>query len=157
MAGLSDATIIAAIKALIEGDTDLFNVAKSNTTKLHKVFKEALPAGKTRTRVNYAEISPPNPGESSLQTEIMGGEEVFLRLFNLVFFFKQIRRQNNTRVYNAVNNFREAIDADDALGDTAGIDLSRVIDWGYDLNPPDSGIVAKAFITLGVVTAEVLS
>lgn len=151
MAALSDSTIMAAIKTLIEGDGDLYNA--STSTKINKVYTEPTVGGRKRAQRNYCEIIPPGPDSAVLDDEPLGGQEIFIVPFTLIFYFKQIQKENNARIYDAVKNFRDAVNADPTLS-TAGIEKAQVTARGYNLNPDNQSIVDNAEMTLGVVTIE---
>lgn len=153
---LSDATIMAAIKTLIEGDSDLYNSdGPNNPTLINKVYTEPPLSGHNQAQRNYCEIIPPDPDAATLDLDSAptGGQELFFIPFTIKFYFKQIRKENNARIYDAVKNFRDAINADPTLS-TSGIEKAQVTARGYNFNPDNQSIVDNAELTLGVVTIE---
>ena len=159
MAAISDKTIIARIKAIIEADATIFHA--STPTLINKVHTETPPTGRGRGRasLNYAEIIPPE--ENSIEVlddegspSQMGNAEATLRPYTIIFYYKQIRADNNDRVYDGVANFRNAIKADRTLT-IAGVVDAWISPWGFNLNPDNQSIVDNAVMTLNVLTSEV--
>lgn len=160
MAAISDKTIIARIKAIIEATSSLFdNTAPLDDTKIHKVFKETPATGARtgRAYVNYAEILPPADTIEILDDEgspsQMGDAETTNRSFPIIFYFKQIRAENNDRIYDAVKNFRDAIKADRTLGMSGVIDAS--LTWAYEINVENQSVIDDATMLLTVTVSEV--
>lgn len=163
MAALSDTTIIAAIKTLIEGDATIYDV--SDTLKINKVFTEKQTVGPAQQ--NYCEIISPGQsiitskkggikqkrmGETNI-TELIGNSQRSVRPFTILFTFKQILKENNARIYDVVANFRNAIKADETLS-TSGIDGSKVLSWGYSLNDNNQMIIDGVGLTLEIFCTE---
>ncbi len=164
MAALSDATIMAAIKTLIEGDGNLYHV--STATLVNKVYTEGNLEGHAQR--NYCEIMPPGGsirtresdgiktremGDAKMRAQTMGNSQETYRPFTILITFKQIRKENNTRIYDWIKNFRNAIKADETLS-TSGVDGATVTSWGYKLNKENQTITDGAGINLRVQCTE---
>lgn len=153
MAPLSDTTIVAAIKTLIEADGTLFHA--STASLLNKVYTEEPPTGrgKGRPQVNFATIAPETITLTDGDGQFVGARESTNRLYKIIFTFKQTRAENNTNLYNAVNNFRTAIRGDQKLS-TTGVREARITGWDYNINTDNQSIIDFVEINLEVVTDE---
>jgi len=166
VAVLSDSTIVNAIKTLIEAESSLYNAdGPNNPTLINKVYTEPNLEGLAER--NYCEIMAPGGniktnvkggvrirqmGDTNL-VELTGDMQMTVRPFTVLFKFKQVRRENNARIYDAVMNFRSAVKADETLS-TTGVDGAVVSSWGYTYNKKDQTIKDGAVITLTIMCTE---
>jgi hypothetical protein len=147
MAAFSDKLLISAVVGQITADSDLYDIA--DVTKLQEVFNYKFAIGNEAARITYASVYM-RRGNVTLTSR--DKSDITMREVVVEIKTKQIRQDNDDRLYDLVAKLRDNIKGTPGLGVT-GVGTSKVATWDYTLNQT-SNVIDGALCVIQVEMLE---